>query len=651
SGEAQHHRDSWSNRGGCGHLYTLCSLHSERYITSPHLGAQLIDTTHATMDLAVQCIEYLCQRHHDPQIPDNECSHKVCTGQYSLHAFSTRMWFDLVCQYFRLTQGMDPPRTLVNSIAMLCESRKALSFSTTFTDDNRRENDDGGDDRNGHGDGQRSEDESESEVDFRILKSNEPRLYEMLRNVTNFRTSSFIFTDPHKDKPDPLSISQMSRHIRQAFNNTLCISPISLTTLGQPACHEQCEIILEYYGPRPFKCQFPQCEFWQHGFATRTVRDRHERSHDKPLKCDVPGCEFGLIGFLSERMRQDHIKAAHQSDSLELSFEIRTLPDDGVDAVLSDLVQGNQVAIVEKILSNFPNALQTHGTRRKLQLLAAFHASDAILKMLEDPDESHTMVRLISDHLNGCIEQSISAGNESTLRYFLSRVENVPGLYGWGAIGWQQRVSYLCNLMSKDWNEGAKAFAKWFREGYNLCDKDNKPRGITTIKTTLNDRKILSAAASHPTGNQQLLCLWIDFNVSIFGKVWASTTLKNVADVGFSIPLASYLLGKGAEINYRPSMKARTALHYAATSTSVEAAEMVRFLLLNGADPEADKEGTDSTSIRGRRKIKKICDEKGAKGIHRWLGITWDELVEETKRVRSNRQVEKQMISEMREQN
>jgi len=44
-----------------------------------------------------------------------------------------------------------------------------------------------------------------------------------------------------------------------------------------------------------------------------------------------------------------------------------------------------------------------------------------------------------------------------------------------------------------------------------------------------------------------------------------------------------------------------------------------------------------------------VREEQGAKGIHRWLGKTWDELVEETKRIRHEKEAGKELISKIGE--
>jgi hypothetical protein len=621
----------------------------------------------ATLDLAMRCIEYLCQRHHDPDLPAKERSENVFTGQYSFHAFSTRMWFDLVCQYLRSIKAANPSANLIDAIQMLWEARKIQDFYTV--DESEDE----------------SEDKSDNEATFETLKVKHPLLHQLLCGVSRFRNSSFhftgktyqgtatsfmhmnplrielpelIFSDSQKDKRDPLTTSATSQRIRQALDNALCDSPKGWLHSAEPGCHENCAHILQYYGPRPFKCRFPQCEFWQHGFQKRVTRDRHEHSHDNPLTCPVPGCEFGLIGFLSERMRQCHFKEAHQNDPPQVSFDVQDLAQDGVEALLSDLVQEDQVEAVQKVLSTFPNALRDNGCRHKLRILAAFAASGAMLELLEEPAE-YDESELLSEVWADCIAESIKGCNGGTLKYVLSRVKPFPDIEWTDFIhsddfinspqgkDHSRRVLLISQLVSNDWLEGMKIWAKWLRSGLSIFPKERQ--SLTLIKRLFGGAKTILATASHSAGDQQLLCLWRDSGVlSFLDKNWASQTLRNVAEFSFSITLAAYLLEHGADINGRPAKTQKTALHRAAGNTSAEGAEMMRFLLLNGADPEADQEGTKGTA-RTSRPAKRVREEQGAKGIHRWLGKTWDELVEETNRIRNDKEAGKELMSKIGE--
>lgn len=130
----------------------------------------------------MRSINYLCQRHHDPDLSLEERCEKVTTGQYSFHAFATRMWFELVCQYLQSTKMADPSVELIESINMLWEYRKTQELH----------------DSEGHESEIESEIEGEVESDsatiFAMLEGKQPLLYQTLYRVSRFRNSSFLFT-------------------------------------------------------------------------------------------------------------------------------------------------------------------------------------------------------------------------------------------------------------------------------------------------------------------------------------------------------------------------------------------------------------------------------------------------------------------------
>ncbi|KAF4443329.1 NACHT nucleoside triphosphatase [Fusarium acutatum] len=91
-------------------------------------------------------------------------------------------------------------------------------------------------------------------------------------------------------------------------------------------------------------------------------------------------------------------------------------------------------------------------------------------------------------------------------------------------------------------------------------------------------------------------------------------------------PNKQALVACGANVNYRPnrSSTALLPLHHAIKSISAEAADLAKYLLLSGADPHV-KAIRPSGKNKGQKAIPSL--EPGAKGISKWLGKTWDELV------------------------
>ncbi|KAI8960332.1 hypothetical protein F5Y11DRAFT_367480 [Daldinia sp. FL1419] len=139
----------------------------------------------------------------------------------------------------------------------------------------------------------------------------------------------------------------------------------------------------------------------------------------------------------------------------------------------------------------------------------------------------------------------------------------------------------------------------------------------------------------------------VNFGCTVLRTVIFETSTKDLM-FGSSIVPAAYLLEQGADINARAGTKAKSALQRAALRKSAKGAEMVRFLLLNGADPEVIRMLMSSGYPAGRIS-KNIREEAGVKNIHRWLGKTWDELVEETKSARKEKEIMRALMSGVEE--
>lgn len=432
-----------------------------------------------------------------------------------------------------------------------------------------------------------------------------------------------LWTDNQGHEQDPLSILDTSKRIRQILDHKLCNAPNAECEFDDPEVHKNCADILRYYGKRPFKCRFPRCEFWRQGFGERSRRTQHERTHEKPLKCTVAGCKFERIGFLSEKMRQKHIREGHISDPSHPVFDALGLQDDSVEPLLHYLVTENRVEEVRSILSALPNP-ETYKTQ-KLRMLASFAASPAMLQLLGEHGSK--------SHLTQCIIQSIQGRNEMTMAYNLTGLEK-PLEQDWKHID----DNPLCQLMAIGWLQGLKLWCKAARTQM-ATNRFEGALSALEIKRRLSDSRLLEGAAKHAAGEEAVLFLWRNSGLlSYISDIsdWASRTLRHVARLGCSVTVAAELLGKGARVNFQSRKDERTALHCAARNDSAEGAEMIRFLLLKGADPEATLKVYDE---RSPTSLKRIREEKGAQNIHKWLGKSWDELVEETKYIRNEEQV------------
>lgn len=137
--------------------------------------------------------------------------------------------------------------------------------------------------------------------------------------------------------------------------------------------------------------------------------------------------------------------------------------------------------------------------------------------------------------------------------------------------------------------------------------------------------EILKVAKGDLDNAAIILSIWKEINLpGSLSKLYLGVALANVAMTCFSVNLAQYLLDAGAEVDHRRSPVYFTPLHHAVKSDTTEAAELAQYLLSKGADPT--NHATSGPS--NRKKIRRIRDEVGAKGISKWTGLSWDDLVE-----------------------
>lgn len=117
------------------------------------------------LDLAIRCMVYMCQDHHDPDLTEDEIDANILWGAYRLHHFSSSFWLGLIHQYLTLSGSKALPDTLVNQLIILLETRSSDYYTET--------------------------EQSKSSLHPVILdlNSQEPALVEMLKACTEFQSS------------------------------------------------------------------------------------------------------------------------------------------------------------------------------------------------------------------------------------------------------------------------------------------------------------------------------------------------------------------------------------------------------------------------------------------------------------------------------
>lgn len=338
-------------------------------------------------------------------------------------------------------------------------------------------------------------------------------------------------------------------------------------------------------------------------------------------------------------MRENHLEERHRDGQLQSMFDSRIINKDSVEPLLSDLIRGNRVEVVRKFLDNFDlsNYYLREGFHR-LRLLAAYAASGDILHLLDQAADK-TNVTLSQWPTNrDYVFEAIRGRNLSTLKYLTTCSTPSDDSFK-GSDTWSTRSGLskdMCQLMSMDWTEGTELWCRWHGK---RPDSKTTSKLDAIVSYYLASDGPFKVAAKHRGGEQQLFHIWKhpefirSFND---GGALATRMMKYVAGFSCSTALAEYLLEKGAKIDARRGTATKTALFCAAERDSFEGASMMRFLLQHGADPEAEMIVMSQRNGRHKRRIR---DQVGPKNIRKWLGKDWDELVQETKVFRDNKEV------------
>jgi hypothetical protein len=312
-------------------------------------------------------------------------------------------------------------------------------------------------------------------------------------------------------------------------------------------------------------------------------------------------------------MRDEHLDSYHQEAESHAEFLPNNLDEDEIQPLLFDLIRLDKVEAVKSILHHSDKL--NPPVKRELVELAAFSGSAA-------------MAQLVCTHYGDTVElspnfltDSIRGMNFETLRWFLSRIDNLEKEYcSYTA------HSVLIPLLKSGSLEMFQECEKYLIDNFST-ESVNGPRQrrIPPAASSLF-RDAIKATARCPDRENLLLSLWAALEMrNTTSKFSSQTNLGNalgyVAETTCSLALAKVLLEYGAKIDSRRSINYLTPLHHAARQSSPHAAELMKFLLYQGADPELQA---------GPSRLK-MSEEKGAKGIAKWLEMSWDELIQKVK--------------------
>ncbi|KAK8102138.1 hypothetical protein PG984_015284 [Apiospora sp. TS-2023a] len=561
----------------------------KEYLFSPKVTG-FIQLDLAAFDLASRCVTYLCQAHHNLDLADDQFCEHIRNGDYALDWFASNMWDHLI-QY--CLDENDAEEVATEAVA--AELEKLLAA------------------RQSHSSSPLDRDDASSL--FGYFAEHFPELDNLLRRMKAFRritesSEHRVGRDASWTEFDPLTTSR--------FSNQLYLGLPSIPFRDEEQLKSDTMRIRRWYGTRPYKCGFLHCVFYRTGFESVQQRRSHEKHHEKPWKCSIPGCEFEDGGFLSAKMRDGHLERAHRTTTLT-HLSIPTNIED-TKLILLDLAKDG---LIDSIRDNFPADIDI--TRHPNDLwfnkfcnAAALSGSAPLLKFCLSKIGLSSRDRYFG--LEEFVKGLISSGTLELFNEFidlsgLSETEFMAisykylGLFKFLLI---PDAGMQFELWLDGWvkirNDGGRLHPPWLRD---------------LVEATNND----------PFKEERLIQVLIRTEFSNDGK---NKALLIIARTTRSCRIAEYLLDRGAEVDYRPGTNGVSALFAGTSEDSARAAALAKLLLLHGADPESTRVVKTGKTGNWITTTAKVRDQKGAKNIKKWLGVTWDELVADVQRERKD---------------
>jgi hypothetical protein len=447
-----------------------------------------------------------------------------------------------------------------------------------------------------------------------------------------------------------------------------------------------CTTLHRHYGTDIFKCPYPSCSLSRSGFPTHAARKAHVDSHTRPWKCPDRSCFYATIGFASSGDQRKHWEELHESASEPARLASATQDSfsrDDLKMVLFELTKAGDVDALRRITTHMEYwAWEV----TPACLLAAKMGS---LPMLEILTQSGSYSKSPSSRCY--FAAVINNENPALLRWLLGNLckqhlDTRRGeLVDYGLLA-PEACSTRSPEMYAEWEDflldptrqlrSASIPESVHREVVPTQDADN----VGMIRALIPHSMKLSVVFSNPVFSAvkndalleaRLIKTWHRL-IDVIGPLdprflgWSLRMLGRSCN--HSLTMAAELLRLGALIDFprgrvsvtgkvrlepldakdlesvehskfnnkgkqvpqrsRKWQEGMTALHYASRATSEQAARFARFLLEQGADPTYQYGGVTS------------AEEKGAALMKKWLGESWEEVVERTRAARQRRKRE-----------
>ncbi|RKL29949.1 hypothetical protein BFJ72_g11818 [Fusarium proliferatum] len=539
-----------------------------------HQKNKLFDEREAILEISTTCLAYLCSDLLDANISDDDIERNLKSGAYRLLNFAHHQWAEclrLCMRHFR----DELPQQLVPLLGHIIEALANPYYN------------------------------HDSDTNLRLwsldrFKSNLEEVEAISRSL-DFKSIMDTSYDWRLDEEDAswsdfdsTTISATTIRVHRVLQSLLCSG-----SKHAKDCH--CAEIQKHYGPALNICPFLSCGFHQFPLRSRDLRDKHIRQHDRPFKCAVETCEYSTLGFSSRAQFEQHRVQYHQRPTeLHIPEDLDTLQPEDLKSVVLDYIMRDQVQEMERILPLIITRWPSESAfRSSFQGLLASHGSAAMVRLIF----GKKILRAGSD-ADLFMSHAVKSNNLPVVEWAFSNDITSITVTRWSNI-------FVSEIAASD---SIEVFNIW-RNG--ALSSDFYPSVLNMVRC----RKW------SPLIESQLASLLVEqYKVGNINVRKASDLLMALAAGGCSLILAKALITCGADVNYRShqGVTAFSPLHHAIRKTSAEAANLVEYLLLSGANPHVEVI-RPSGKNKGQEIV--VSLEPGAKGISKWLNKTWDELV------------------------
>jgi len=468
----------------------------------------------------------------------------------------------------------------------------------------------------------------------------------------------------------------MSARIYENFEGLVCDDK-SHNTSG---C--SCVTLRKHYGSKLFRCPFPSCGSSKQGFPTRQARDMHIKDHSRPWKCPVPSCPWSDIGFATRGGQVNHVVKMHQppqpSEPIDLARE--KLSDTEIEALLVELTKAGDVEALQR-LSSLGRLGRNWGTLNALAVALEMGSLPLVQVLSQlNPECRWWSSGWNSEHL----PLLVKSGSADLFNWFLDKICRSSGQASDDSFdGGNIIASEAFKAASPDtftaWQDFLVDAERDFpargrdddidRETFHrIGNRVGRARNLIPLSTKRSlafSEPAFNAVRKSAMWEARLIQTWRRL-VGVIGTIdplflgWSMTCLGRSSNC--SVPLVAELLRLGAPIDFprvpvplppfaaptgyseeeggdkhqsgvhkrvrksrRELMRGMTTLFYVSRKKTEAAAQLMRFLLENGADPRHGWGGV------------KPAQQAGAAHMETLLGESWDDVVERSEEARKKR--------------